>query len=207
MELSNSIEMMWKESVEREARPAAMTGKELEGVVASRLKKEFKTVSQFVWAAIVYQIVLYSFVAHTAVRAWGDWRVVGLCVAGAALYVPLTAALIQRVKAMFGRQADGSRFGADVLQRVEGEYARLVDFFRFKKRMDWFGLPTSCAIIVLVTFTLFVPGGVARNPVAAVVVFAVWVGMSVAAVRTENRKRFVTPLRHLEEVLTDLRNG
>ena len=207
MELSNSIEMMWKEGMEREARPAAMTGKELEGVVASRLKKEFKTVSQFVWAALLYQIVLYSFVAHTAVRAWGDWRVVGLCVAGAALCVPLTAALIRRAKSMFGRQADASGSGTDVLQRVEGEYARLADFFRFKKRMDWIGVPVSCAIIVLVTFTLFVPGGVARNPVASVVVFAVWVGMSVAAVRAENRKRFVAPLRHLDEVLADLRNG
>ena len=207
MELSNSIEMLWKESVEREARPAAITGKELEGVVASRLKKEFKKVSQFVWAAIVYQIILYSLVAHTAVRAWGDWRVVGLCVAGAALYVPLTAALIRRVKSVFGRRADVSDAGADVLKEVEGEYARLADFFRFKKRMDWIGLPVSCAIIVLVTFTLFVPGGVARNPVAAVVVFAVWVGMSVAAVRAENQKRFVAPLRHLEAVLTDLRNG
>ena len=207
MELSNSIEMMWKEGVEREARPAAMTGKELEGVVASRLKKEFKTVSQFVWAALLYQIVLYSFVAHTAVRAWGDWRVVGLCVAGAALCVPLTATLIRRAKSMFGRHVDASGAGTDVLQRVEGEYARLADFFRFKKRMDWIGVPVSCAIIVLVTFTLFVPGGVARNPVASVVVFAVWVGMSVAAVRAENRKRFVAPLRHLDEVLADLRNG
>ena len=90
---------------------------------------------------------------------------------------------------------------------MEGEYARLADFFRFKKRMDWIGVPVSCAIIVLVTFTLFVEGGVKANPVADLTIFALWVGMSLIAIRAENRKRFIAPLRHLEQVLEDLKNS
>jgi hypothetical protein len=95
----------------------------------------------------------------------------------------------------------------DLFRKVEGEYARLADFFQFKKRMDWIGVPVSCAIIVLATFTLFVDGGVGGNPLASLVLFALWVGMSLIAIHAENRKRFISPLRHLEQVLNDLKNS
>jgi hypothetical protein len=95
---------------------------------------------------------------------------------------------------------------SDILHTVENEYARLADFYKFKKRVDWIGVPVSCAIIVVVTFTLFVKGGVEGNPSGSVVVFLLWLGMSLIAVLAENKKRFLSPLRHLELVLSDLRN-
>ena len=208
--MANSIEIddVWKQGKSREAGPAPLTGKELQAIVSSRVKKELKTVSQFVWAAIVYQIILYSFLTHTLVRHWGEMRIVLLCLAGAALYIPLTFVLIRRVGTLFRSpsEAPGSMV-PDVLHKVEGEYARLADFFQFKRRMDWIGVPISCAIIVLVTFTLFVKGGVERNPWASVALFALWVGMSLIAIQAENRKRFVSPLLHLEQILDDLKNS
>jgi hypothetical protein len=129
-----------------------------------------------------------------------------LCLAGGACTIPLTVALIRRTKTLFGRpsEAPGSPV-PDVFRKVEGEYARLADFFQFKKRMDWIGVPVSCAIIVLVTFTLFVKGGVAGNPLGGLVVFAVWVGLSLIAIHAENKKRFISPLRQLELLLDDLK--
>ena len=205
---SNGIENVWKEEKAREADPAPLTGKDLQAIVSSRVRKEFKTVSQFVWAAIVYQIILYSFLTHTLVRHWGDIHIMLLCVAGAALYVPLTVALLRRVGTLYLRpsEAPGSTV-PDVFHKVEGEYALLADFFRFKKRMDWIGVPVSCAIIVLVTFTLFVEGGIERNPLASLGVFAVWVGLSLIAIHAENKKRFISPLRHLGLVLDDLKRS
>ena len=200
---SNELEMVWKASKASEAEPALVNPKDLQAIIASRVKKEFKTVSEFVWAAVAYQIILYSFLARTLVRHWGDTQSMLLCLGGAALYIPLTVALIRRVKKLFGR---GSAV-PDILHKVEGEYSRLRDFFQFKKRMDWIGVPVSCAIIVLVTFTLFVEGGVMRNPATSLVFFAVWVGMSVMAIRAENKKRFILPLRRLEEILGDLKNS
>ena len=200
---SNELEMVWKASKAGEAEPAIVSPKDLQTIIASRVRKEFKTVSEFVWAAVVYQIILYSFLTRTLVRHWGDTQTMLLCLAGAALYIPLTVALIRRVKRLFAR---GSAV-PDVLHKVEGEYLRLRDFFQFKKRMDWIGVPVSCAIIVLVTFTLFVEGGVMRSPATSLVFFAVWVGMSVMAIRAENRKRFILPLRRLEQVLGDLKQS
>jgi hypothetical protein len=205
---SNGIENVWKEGKAREAETAPLTGKDLQAIIASRVRKEIKTVSEFVWAAIVYQIILYSFLAHTFIRHWGDMQIMLLCLAGGACYIPLTVALIRRIKTLFRRpsEAPGSAV-PDVFRKVEGDYARLADFFQFKKRMDWIGVPVSCAIIVLVTFTLFVKGGIGGNPLASIVVFAAWVGLSMIAIQAENKKRFVAPLRHLELVLDDLKRS
>ena len=202
------IENVWKEGKAREAEPAPLTGKGLQAIIASRVRKELKTVSEFVWAAIVYQTILYSFLAHTFVRHWGDMQIMLLCLAGGACYIPLTVSLIRRIRTLYRRPSEAP--GApvpDVFHKVEGEYARIADFFRFKKRMDWIGVPVSCAIIVLVTFTLFVKGGVEGNPLGSLVVFAIWVGLSVIAIQAENKKRFISPLRHLELLLDDLKRS
>jgi hypothetical protein len=208
MARSNEIENVWKEGKAREAGPAPLTGKDLQLIISSRVRKELKKVSQFVWAAIVYQVILYSFLSHTLIRHWGDMRIMVLCLAGAAFYIPLTVALIRRVRTLYRRpsEAPGSPV-PDVFHKVEGEYARLADFFQFKKRMDWIGVPVSCAIIVLVTFTLFVKGSVEENPLAGLAVFALWVGMSLIAIHAENKKRFISPLWHLEQVLDDLKDS
>ena len=204
---NNEIENVWKEGKAREAAPAPVTGKDLQTIISSRVRKELKTVSQFVWAAIVYQIILYSFLTHTLVRHWGDMQIMLLCFAAGAFYIPLTIALVRRVRTLYGRSTakPGSPV-PDVFLKVESEYTRLADFFHFKKRMDWIGVPVSCAIIVLVTFTLFVRGGVEGNPVAGLAFFALWVGMSLIAIHAENRKRFISPLRHLKQVLDDVKN-
>jgi hypothetical protein len=206
MAASNEINALWKAGNALEAGSPPVTGKDLRAVVSARARKELKTVGQFVWAAIVYQIILYSFLAHTLVLNWGNTRIMLLCLAGAACYVPLTFALLHRAKILFRRpwEAPGSLV-PDVHHKVKGEFDRLADFFQFKKRLDWIGVPVSCAVIVLVTFTLFVKGGVERNPLAGLAVFSLWVGMSVIAIYAENKKRFITPLRHLEQILEDLK--
>jgi len=208
MALSNEIENVWKEGKAREAGLALLTGKDLRTIISSRVRKEFKTVSQFVWAAIVYQIILYSFLTHTLIRHWGDIQIMLLCLAGGAFYIPLTVALLRRVRTLYRRpsEAPGSPV-PDVFHKVEGEYTRLADFFQFKKRMDWIGVPVSCAIIVLVTFTLFVKGGVEGNALAGLAIFALWLGMSLVAIHAENKKRFISPLRNLGQLLDDLKNS
>jgi hypothetical protein len=203
MEINNDLKTCWERGKAMEAIPALVTGSDFREIAASQVRKQFKRVAEFVWAAITYQVILYSFLTHTIVRHWGDGRIVLLCVAGGALYVPMTVALLRRVRELFGRvsEANGSTV-PDVVAHVEGEYARLASFFRFKKRMDWIGVPVSCGIIVLVTFTLFVGGG---QPLASLGLFVAWVGLSTIAIRAENKKRFVVPLRHLELVLDDLK--
>src|ERR1700738_1935140 len=98
MARSIEIENVWKQGQAREAGSVPLTGEHLRTIILSRLRKELKTVSQFVWAAIVYQIILYSFLAHTLIRHWGDMQIMILCLAGGAFYIPLTVALIRRAR-------------------------------------------------------------------------------------------------------------
>lgn len=208
MATSDEIDDAWREGKDREANPAPLTGKDLQAIVASRVRKEFKTVSQFVWAAIVYQIILYSFLTYTLIAHWGKTGIMLLCLAGGAICVPLTVALIRSVGKLYRPlSAPPGSLVPDLFHKVEEEYTRLADFFRFKKRTDWIGVPVSCAIIVLVTFTLFVDGGLEGNPLAGLAVFALWVGMSLIAIRAENSKRFVAPLRRLEQILDDFKRS
>src|SRR5882672_10314295 len=122
MARSDELENVWKEGMAREAEPAPLTGKDLQAIIASRVRKELKTVSEFVWAAIVHQIILYSFLTHTLIRHWGDIQIMLLCLAGGAFYIPLTVALIRRTRKLYRRlsEAGGSPV-PDVFRKVEGE--------------------------------------------------------------------------------------
>ncbi len=206
METAIDINACWQRA-RTTAGTRTLTGQDLRSITASRVHKQFKTVAGFVWAALVHQIILYSFLSYTLVRTWGDTPIMLLSLAGAVLYVPLTVMLLRRARALYARAGEVPAAAADISQFVRAERDRLAGFFRFKRRMDWTGVPVSCAIVVFVTFTLFVSGGVQAYPLASATLFAVWVGMSVVVVRAENRKRFAAPLGHLDAVLEDLERG
>ncbi len=207
-DINNEIDEIWKGGNGRDASPPPVGAKDLHRIISSRVRRERRIVGKFVWAAVVYQIILYSFLTHTLITRWGDERTLLLCLGALTLYIPITVALIRRVRSLYLPISNtASSQVSDILRNVESEYARLADFYRFKKRVDWIGVPVSCAIIVVVTFSLFVKGGVEGNPLGSLVVFLLWVGMSLMAILAENRKRFLSPLRHLELVQNDLRRS
>ena len=198
------INACWQQA-KATATTRALSGQDLHSITASRVRKQLKAVAGFVWAALAHQIILYSFLSYTLVSSWGNTPIMLLCLAGAALYVPLTAMLLRRARALYARAGDApSAAAADISRYVRTERDRLADFFRFKLRMDWIGVPVSCAIVMFVTFTLFVSGGLTAYPIASAVVFAIWIGMSARAVGAENWKRFVAPIKHLDAVIEDL---
>ena len=205
-DINDNFDELWKDGDEREPILSPLRSQDLHRIVSSRVRRERRIVSKFVWAAVVYQIILYSFLTHMLITRWGDERVLLLFLIGVTFYIPITVALIRRVRSLYRPNSGTANSEAsDILRNVEGEYARLADFYRFKKRVDWIGVPVSCAIIVVVTFTLFVNGGVEANPGGSLVVFLLWIAMSLIAILAENKKRFLSPLRHLELVLNDLR--
>ena len=198
------INACWQRGKTKAAAPG-ITSNDLRSITASRVRRQFKTVAGFVWASVVHQIILYSFLSYTLVRNWGNTPIMLLTVAAAAGYVPLTAMLLRRARALYSDTSGAAGVAStDIGHYVRAQRDRLADFFHFKQRMDFIGVPVSCAIVVFVTFTLFVSGGVTAYPIASAVVFAIWIGMSAVAVCAENRKRFAAPLKHLDAVIEDL---
>jgi hypothetical protein len=49
---SNGIEDVWKEGEACEASPAPLSGKDLQGIISSSVRKELKTVIQLILTAI-----------------------------------------------------------------------------------------------------------------------------------------------------------
>lgn len=205
MERGNGIKSCWERGKSVEGAYASLNEKDFDTIVASRVRKQFKAVAEYVWAALVYQIILYSFLAHTLVHEWGHAPSMFLCFAGGALYVPLSVALIRRVRRLFS-PSTMLESNTNISCTLEQEYARFNSFFRFKRRMDWVGVPVSCAIIAFVTLTLF-GNGMSGNVIGGLVLFAIWVGLSIVAVHAENKKRFIAPLHHLERLLEDLKRS
>ncbi len=85
MDESYELKHIWMKGGASERQSPRVTEKDLQAIIASRVRKEFKTVGGYVWAAIVYQIILYSFLTHTLVRNWGNMNIVLLCCAGVGL--------------------------------------------------------------------------------------------------------------------------
>ena len=201
MDTAIDINACWQRARTNSA-ARALTAYDLHSITAARVRRQFKTVAGFVWAALTHQIILYAFLACTLVRNWGNAPIMLASLAGAALFAPLTAMLLHRARVLYGGVADPA--GADIAHYVRAARDRLVAFYRFKRRLDFIGVPVSCAIATFVTFTLFTSGGVAAFPVASAAVYAAWLIMSAAAVCAENRRRFGAPIRQLDAVIGDL---
>src|SRR5262249_50451318 len=143
MDNSLDLKQLWQAGQAFEPSPAPLTAPGLQALRAARARKELVAVSEFVWATLVYQIILYAFLTRTFVSYWGNLPVTLLSLAGAALYPPLTTALLRRVKDLFAPPAAPVQ---DLWHTVAAEQARLADFFRFKQRLDWVGVPIGSAI-------------------------------------------------------------
>src|SRR5215467_8550852 len=99
-DINNHFDELWEDGDGREPSLSPLSSQYLNRIVSSRVRSERRVVSKFVWAAVVYQIVLYSFLTHVLITRWGDERILLLCLSGMAVYIPITAALIRRVRAL-----------------------------------------------------------------------------------------------------------
>src|SRR5215813_7661117 len=121
-DINNHFDELWKDGNVREPSPSPVSTQDLHRIVSSRLRRERRIVSKFVWAAVVYQIILYSFLTNVLITRWGDERIFFLCLSGMAVYIPITAALIRRVRALYRPMSSmvASQF-SDLLRNVENE--------------------------------------------------------------------------------------
>jgi hypothetical protein len=92
----------------------------------------------------------------------------------------------------------------DIYFNIKNSYARMSEFFRFKKRFDWVIVPLNCVLIVVINFILFVPGGFMANIIAGIILLIVWFAIFIIAIRIENKKKFSEPLRQMEMILGEM---
>ena len=107
---------------------------------------------------------------------------------------------------MTAARADGAGT-ASISAYVHRQREALSGFLAFKRRYETVLIPLNSAIGVILTFHLFFPGGVAAYPIGALATYLLTLLSCVAAVRSENRKSFLWPLRDLQALLDEYREG
>jgi hypothetical protein len=151
--------------------------------------------------------MVYSFATHLIIKFWGDFPIMLMSLAAIVLYIPSTVVMMRKFRAISVSGIDNpNTSGQQVHTFVKNQYILLSEFFRFKKRFDWVGIPLSCFILVIAGFKIYIPGGVEEHIIGGLCSFVVLLIIFVTAILFENRKRFIRPLRQLEAVLEDLKS-
>lgn len=157
---------------------------------------------QYFWASFTLQILVYAMLCHVVIRYWGQHDIKIAALTGIALYIPFTLMLLKKYKRIaetrLMEKVDDSLYNNIVFCRQE-----LGSFYRFKKRYEIILVPLSAAIGVFVTFELYLPGGVAAHPIAAVITLIAALLSCLYAVRLENEKNFRQPLARFQQMLDE----
>lgn len=205
MEENDDLNTMWGREKARETPPVGLGPGTLDDILMVRIRKERKVFVEYFWSSFIYQNIMYGIMIIMAVKFIGDTRAMVLSLAGILLYLPFTIVLLRKYRVAFLRAGGGSV--EDIYTSLQHQYLQMSQFYRFKRGFDWVGVPLGCLIIVLATFQVFVHGGIEEHVLSGVVLYLVWVALFVLAIRSENKKRFVVPLRALERILTDLKSS
>lgn len=163
---------------------------------------------EYFWASFVYQIIIYAFAAHLIIKFWGDVHIMVLSLAGALLYIPFTFIQMRKFKSMAMPIKNKSNAAVlDIQTHVSNKYILLLDFFRFKKRYDYVGVPVSCFIMVMLFFSIYIKGGIREHLMAGLISYLIVLAVFILVIYFENKKRFKYPLQKLQLILEDIKNN
>jgi hypothetical protein len=169
-------------------------------MVRMRAKKHLGMSMRYFWASLTYNIIVYSMLAHVLIRYIDHPRIVVMVAAGLLIFIPFTVVLVlkfRKIAVVKGNDAES------IQHRLQVQLDLLINFFRLKKRYEWFLIPLSCVVGVILTFEIFVPGALRENiPLGLIILMGTLVSC-IAAVVQENRKNFKEPIRELKALLSE----
>lgn len=160
---------------------------------------------QYFWGSFTLQLIVYAYLSHVVIRYRTDTTLLLPAILMIVMYIPFTAILLKKFKAMAVLKTDESRSaGLPIREYIQRQHNLLSSFYRFKKRYEIVLGLMSMLIMIWIPFRLYVPGGVEAYPITALMIFLVsWISCALI-VRDENKKYFKRPLRRLELILFDL---
>ena len=206
METFEEIKKVWCENKFSASVNESVSSAFVNQIIAKQMKKEKRVISNYFWASFFYQNLVYGFLTFLALRYMSRTDIVFLSILGIVIYIPFTILFMRKFSTLFHSHNKESDFSNEnIAFNIENTHRRLLEFFRFKKVFDWIAVPVSCFVIVSFTFILYVPGGIEANPVPVILLFFVWLGLFVIAIRIENKRTFIGPLHELKSILDELK--
>jgi hypothetical protein len=176
----------------------------LEKIFKSRVKKHTNAAMHYFWASFTLQIIVYGLFSHVIVKHWPDTEMLALSIGGVLLFLPFTIMLLKKFKGIASTKLI-DHTETSLRQYVLKRHALLLSFYRFKKRYEFILIPLSCAIGTMLTFKLYVPGGVYEHVTGAGITFILAIVSCAVAIRAENKKSFTQPLQQIQEILDEFK--
>jgi len=207
MSTLDELKKTWGEKQSNMPGPPAHDHKSLEKIIRSRVKKNMNASFKYFWLSFTLQVLVYSLLSHVIIKYWGDKQILYLGIAGVFLFLPFTIMLMQKFKRLATTKiSTEENRGAPLHDFVLRQQTLLQNFYRFKKWYELFLIPLSSAIGIIITFKLYVPGGVNEHWVTATVLFIITLISCIASIRSENKKSFKEPIRQLQNILEEFRD-
>jgi len=202
MSTLEELKKKWDQAGYTSPVPLPLDEMALHSLVRSRIKRQNTVIFRHFWATFTLHLLVYALLSHVVVKYWTDTGTLLLGLAGILLTVPLTVTMVRRYSRLAASQTKGAG-KVSIHTYVDRRLRLLSGFFTFKKRYEMVLIPLHTVIGGVLTFRLFVPGGMAGSPVFALTAFLLTLLSCFAAVRSENRKSFVEPLGELQTILDE----
>ncbi|WP_111672776.1 hypothetical protein [Algoriphagus litoralis] len=176
-------------------------------VLKERANRQRDVSMKYFWGVFILHLIVYGFLTNVIIRNLEDQELILVTIGCFLLYIPFTAILLLKFKKMAVLRTEKKyKSGLSVKLFVESQYNLLMDFYVFKRRYEVFLVPLSSAILIWVTFRLYLPGGVYQYPGPAIVLFLITMTSCFWAIWNENKKSFREPLQKLKAILEELQH-
>jgi hypothetical protein len=199
METLDELKREWSQTP---AVPEAYDQASINTIVKSRVHKHAKASMQYFWASFALQILVYSLLSHVIIKNFSDINIIIPALAGILLFLPFTVVLMRKFKRFAIADIKGAGMFS-IHEYILKQRELLQSFFLFKKRYELILIPLSSAIGVLLTFNLYIPGGVGEHLFGTALTYALTLLSCYLAIRNENKKSFVQPLQQLDMILSE----
>lgn len=197
-----TLDELKKQWCEVSPMPGAYDDASINAIVKSRVNKHTLASMHYFWASFALQVLVYSLLCHVMIKYFNDTAIVIPSVAGVLLFLPFTIILMIKFKGLAIADMNGSSVSS-IHDYVSKKRELLRSFFSFKKRYELILIPISTAIGVLLTFALYVPGGITEHLIGSLSTYTISLLCCYVAIRNENNKSFIQPLQHLDMILEE----
>ncbi|MEQ8244775.1 hypothetical protein [Fulvivirga sp.] len=188
--------------IENKNLPKAIEVDGLVHIVKNRVKNNKNKAMQYFWASFVLQLIVYALLSNTIIKYWYDSQILSLSILGLVLYIPFTVVIMVKFKKMAVLRLKENN-DTSMESYISNHLTLLKSFFRFKRNYELILIPLSSIIGVIITFQLFVPGGVSEHLHGAGITLAITLASCYAAIKKENTKNFKIPIDNLTQLKSE----
>lgn len=182
--------------------PPAFDEASMRKLIKSRVGKHTHQAYHYFWGSFAMQIIFYALMCHLVVRFWGNTLIVVTALSGVVLFIPFTVILLTKFKRMAAAPLRGIG-GGSVLAYLNDQREQLQNILKFKMRYEIALVPLINAAGIILPIAIYWPDMMGQKMYLAITLYAIALLASFLAMRVENKKSFIEPIKRLDAILKE----